>query len=80
MEAIRTIEPTCVSLSVISSISIPIPIPKSQSYTNINTIEEYSLNCSNFNPSKMSPPNHWKCRLEHRYKSYYMTDSNVNNK
>ena len=48
-----------------------IPIPKTNSYNNVNLVEEYSLNCNNFNPSKMSPPDDWKCRLQQRIQNYY---------
>ena len=50
------------------TISIPISIPKSNSYDDY--IEEYALKCNNFNPSKMSPPDTWKCRLEQRMKLF----------
>ena len=53
------------------AISIPIPIPKTQSSDNMVVLEEYSLKCNNFNPSKMSPPDSWKCRLEKRLKLHY---------
>ena len=51
-------------------ISLPISIPKTRSYNKdlveeTNT-EEYSLNCSMFNPGKMSPPDPWRSRLQHR--------------
>jgi hypothetical protein len=49
--------------------SVPIPIPVSMKQKN-NNIDEYSLNCNNFNPSKMSPPNIWKNRLIQRLESY----------
>ena len=51
------------------SISIPISIPKQNN--NYNTTEEFCLNCSNFNPGKMSPPDLWKSRLEQRINQYY---------
>ena len=50
------------------TISIPISIPKSNSYH--DHVEEYALRCNNFNPSKMSPPDTWKNRLEQRMKIY----------
>ena len=73
MEAAHQIEPkyTPTTTSTKLSISIPIPIPKTNSYNNVNLIEEYSLNCNNFNPSKMSPPDDWKCRLQQRIQNYY---------
>lgn len=54
------------------TVSIPINIPKSQSSDNIGVLEEYSLKCNNFNPSKMSPPDSWKCRLEQRLRLHYL--------
>ena len=51
------------------SISISIPISnKDNNYTNI--VDEYSLNCNNFNPNKMSPPDVWKNRLQYRVDNY----------
>ena len=86
MEAINSIEPERVSLSNNNNnnnnnndklvISIPIPIPKSHSYDRKKIIAEYSLKCNNFNPSKMSPPDHWKGRLQQRICRYYNTGSN----
>ena len=49
--------------------SAPISIPLSMKQKN-NNIDEYSLNCNNFNPSKMSPPNIWKNRLKQRLENY----------
>ena len=57
------------------SVSTPISIPKKS--TNENTTE-YELNLNFFNPSKMSPPDCWKTRLEQRMKSLY--GSNLSNK
>jgi len=60
--------------SIVSSnyntISNPIDIPQKDIYnkeelTN-NSKCEYGLHCNNFNPSKMSPTDIWKLRLEHR--------------
>ncbi len=81
MEAAGHIEPnsTC-PLSDKSTISIPIPIPKSNSYNNMNFVEEYSLNCNNFDPGKMSPPDDWKCRLHQRLQNYYSSGSSEKNK
>tara|TARA_Y100000389_G_scaffold201299_1_gene243669 strand:- start:2193 stop:2444 length:252 start_codon:yes stop_codon:yes gene_type:complete len=63
------------------AISIPIPIPKTNSYKDINLCEEYSLKCNNFNPSKMSPPDDWKDRLQLRIQNYScITGSNEKNK
>ena len=51
------------------SISISIPINnKNNNCTNI--VDEYSLNCNNFNPNKMSPPDVWKNRLQYRVDNY----------
>jgi len=33
--------------------------------------EQYSLHLNNFNPSKMSPPNLWKIRLQSRIETHY---------
>lgn len=50
-------------------ISIPIPIPRTKSNDlDLNLLDEYSLKTNIFDPSKMSPPNNWKCRLEQRIK------------
>ena len=47
------------------AVSTPITIPKSkQSESEV----EYELNLNFFNPSKMSPPDYWKTRLEQRIK------------
>ena len=54
------------------TISVPIPIPKTQSSDNMIVLEEYSLKCNTFNPSKMSPPDSWKCRLQQRLKLHYL--------
>mgnify|MGYP001445984407 CR=1 FL=1 len=56
--------------------SYPIPITKSNNnlsyYNNIDSIlnnsDEYELKSNIFNPSKLSPPNLWKYRLENRIK------------
>lgn len=56
-----------------TSISIPIPIKKSipkNSSFDIDVHDEYSLKSNFFNPSKMSPPDDWKCRLEQRLKDH----------
>tara|TARA_Y100000591_G_C21281347_1_gene427471 strand:- start:52 stop:306 length:255 start_codon:yes stop_codon:yes gene_type:complete len=47
------------------AISTPIPIPK-KSNIHFNKQNEYELNVNFFNPSKMSPPDCWKNRLEQR--------------
>lgn len=52
------------------------------SYSNLEDNEissdEYILNSNIFNPSKMSPPNDWKIRLENRIQIYYSSDSKLN--
>ena len=55
-----------------SSISIPIPIsiPKNSSF-DADIADQYSLKSNIFNPSKMSPPDDWRCRLEQRLKEIY---------
>ena len=64
-----------------SMISIPISIPKNNSYSNLIQCEEYSLTCNNFNPNKMSPPDHWKERLQKRLINYNcVTGFNEKNK
>ena len=54
-------------------ITLPIEIPcsnlKRNEYTSDN-IDQYSLNLNNFNPSKMSPPDDWKSRLQLRLKNH----------
>ena len=40
--------------------------------------EEYILNSNIFNPSKMSPPNEWKNRLENRIRIYFSKESEEN--
>jgi len=40
--------------------------------------DEYILNSNIFNPSKMSPPNEWKNRLENRIRIYFSTESELN--
>ena len=60
-----------------------IPINKSNSnlyYYNdyiCNNTDEYDLKSNIFNPSKLSPPNIWKNRLENRIKIYSSDFDNV---
>ena len=49
-------------------VSTPISIPKK---SNVVDNTEYELNLNFFNPSKMSPPDCWKTRLEQRMKKLY---------
>jgi len=56
-----------VDISKKTTISISIPIPNANA-GKFNHDDEYSLNCNNFNPNKMSPPHLWKDRLEQRLK------------
>ena len=49
-------------------VSAPISIPKR---SDDHLSSEYELNLNFFNPSKMSPPDCWKTRLEQRIKSLY---------
>jgi len=51
-------------------VSAPIKIPKR---SDDHLTSEYELNLNFFNPSKMSPPDCWKTRLEQRMKSLYET-------
>lgn len=81
MEAAGHIEPSYTRPVVEKkTVSIPIPIPKSNSYNNINLLEEYSLNCNNFDPGKMSPPDDWMGRLHQRIQHYYTSGSSEKNK
>jgi hypothetical protein len=57
-----------VSLQKKTSVSTPISIPKRSSVVDN---AEYELNLNFFNPSKMSPPDCWKNRLEQRMKKLY---------
>ena len=54
------------------AVSTPITIPKKSEE---NCDAEYELNLNFFNPSKMSPPDCWKNRLEQRIKNLY--DNNL---
>ena len=45
--------------------SKPVNIPEKNKYSEYSKIE-YSLHFNNFNPSKMSPSDIWKIRLEQR--------------
>jgi len=68
--------------------SKPIPIVNSnlKSNSSFNNLqeedeisnEEYTLNSNIFNPSKMSPPNEWKNRLENRIRIYFSSDYQEN--
>tara|TARA_B100001093_G_C26843675_1_gene1021735 strand:- start:814 stop:1080 length:267 start_codon:yes stop_codon:yes gene_type:complete len=54
------------------AISAPIKIPHNKSNPDLsldNLFKEYQLNLNSFNPSKMSPPDPWKERLEQRIRS-----------
>ena len=53
-------------------VSTPISIPKKSVVENTT---EYELNLNFFNPSKMSPPDCWKTRLEQRIKIYDIYDA-----
>lgn len=69
MEAI-----TCINLEnnhnpINNTITKPIDILKKND-SNAVSNEQYSLNLNNFNPSKMTPPNYWKSRLESRLKHH----------
>jgi len=73
VEKKQLILPTKTSISI----PIPIPIPKNNSY-NCDLHDQYSLKANIFNPSKMSPPDHWKCRLEQRLKEHHTFKVNFN--
>ena len=71
---------TDTSKSTNSSIKISVPIQKKLAVSTPITIpkksegdlqSEYELNLNFFNPSKMTPPDCWKTRLEQRIKSLY---------
>ena len=69
----ETVEKNFLILPTKTSISIPIPIPKTipkNTSFDFNLEEQYSLKSNFFDPSKMSPPNDWKCRLEERLKKH----------
>lgn len=65
--------PLQISSSVPKAVAIPIP-KKSSS---INNQDKYSLNLSNFDPNKFSPPSSWNNRLRARLgdDSHYDVDS-----
>ena len=51
--------------------SFPIPIPRCDSKKlDLDLLEQYSLKSNIFDPSKMSPPDTWKCRLKQRIKDH----------
>ena len=65
--------------------SKPIPIVNSNFKSNSSwnnfqeeNLEEYILNTNIFNPSKMSPPNQWKNRLENRIRIYFSSECELN--
>ena len=65
-----------------SSSPIKIPVPLNNT-TNNNLYsheqpDQYSLNLNNFNPSKMSPPDHWKLRLKSRINNYNLSELSLN--
>ena len=78
MQPISLTEPSLKRENSISSISptknlisVPVDIPRTNSQgLDLNTTEQYSLKMNIFDPSKMSPPNQWKCRLEQRIKEF----------
>ena len=58
--------------------SPPIPIPRCDSKNlDLDLLEQYSLKSNIFDPSKMSPPDTWKCRLKQRIKDHE-SNSNIN--
>ena len=58
--------------------SLPIPIPRSNSKNlDLDLLEQYSLKSNIFDPSKMSPPDTWKCRLKQRIKDHDI-NKNIN--
>ena len=65
------------NIKVIMNKSNSIEIPKKH-ITEMDSAEEYSLDLINFNPSKLSPPNYWKSRLETRLKQHCSNTSLFN--
>ena len=64
-----------------NTISIPISIPNQIEKTNsqsvkLNLTDQYSLVANIFDPSKMSPPDSWKGRLQKRLKDHQISYSN----
>ena len=68
------------NISLNSSLPIPIPIPMSNNNNThaSNALNQYSLNLNNFNPSKMSPPDNWKSRLQLRLKNHSLNPHSFN--
>ena len=77
--------------NTINTISIPIPtgnpdhtpehnsthISRTDSKEiDLNLTDQYSLVANVFDPSKMSPPDTWKCRLEQRLKDHNLIYKN----
>ena len=65
------------NIKVVINKSNSIEIPKPLN-TEMDLNEEYSLDLINFNPSKLSPPNFWKYRLESRLKQHCSNSSLFN--
>ena len=63
-----------------SPINIPISTKKiiENKDTQQESFDQYSLNLNNFNPSKMSPPDSWKIRLQSRLKNYNFSEMSLN--
>ena len=60
-----------------NTISFPISITRVSSKNNdLNLTDQYSLVANIFDPSKMSPPDHWKERLEQRLKDHKLVYKN----
>lgn len=76
-KSVRDVQKTKISVPIQKklAVSTPITIPKKSDQSH-NT--EYELNLNFFNPSKMSPPDCWKTRLEQRIKHFY--DDNFSEK
>ena len=67
--------------NAITNQSLPIKIPIPSNKLNVSTedlfTDQYSLNLNNFNPSKMSPPDDWRLRLQSRLNTYNNDHSDV---
>uniref|UniRef100_A0A6C0AY33 Uncharacterized protein n=1 Tax=viral metagenome TaxID=1070528 RepID=A0A6C0AY33_9ZZZZ len=72
-----TINNTYIKQNNNNKTSLPIPIPRTNSKNlDLHLIEQYSLKSNIFDPSKMSPPDTWKCRLKQRIKDHE-TNKNI---
>ena len=63
--------PVSEPISFSRRIPISIQIKDANGKQNFIRNNSYSLKLQNFNPDKMSPPNHWKNRIEKRLNNYF---------